>query len=317
MPVLAKPRSDRDRLELLERAVLTSQQDGTAGRKYLLDKTSTELEIFIPIYRAATLAIIGKKGKRILDTTAQKEAFDDLKTYCRDMMNVAKRRIYRLKQPLGVLAFYMINQKGEIPNPTNMQQWLNLAESLVQGDADAVKAGYPTMLNPDVTELQAILDTAQAESDETAMADREHDIVQETLATHRVTADEWINEIYDELNFALRKFDASSQRRIIRTYGFRYDSLPSEEQLPAIPENFNLDWQSPNLNLTWNAVTDATTYHLQYSLDETNWLPLYSGAENSFTYELPQGKRSYRLQAENEYGIGEWSEIIWFEPVGV
>jgi len=238
MPKLVKPKSDRDRLETLEKSLETGKQDGTGGRTYLQEDTLHKLEIFIPIYKAATFAITEKKGIRLKETAEQHDAFANLETYCRDLMNIAKRRIYRLKQPLSVLAYYMMNQQGEIPKPTNMKQWLNLAESLIQGDADAVKAGFPAMSNPDAIELQDILNITQAEFNDVAMADRDHDIVQETLASHRITADEWINEIIDELNFTLRKFDASSQRRIFRTYGFNYESLQGEEEEPLEqPEN--------------------------------------------------------------------------------
>ena len=152
-----------------------------------------------------------------------------------------KKRISRLKQPPAVFSFYMMTQNGEITYPTNMEQWLTLANKLIQGDAEAVKAGYPAMSNPSAVELQAILDTTQSEYNDVAMADRDHDIVQENLAKHRTVADKLINEMFDQLNFSLRAFDASSQRRIIRTYGFKYDSLPGEEEPPPTqPENSDL-----------------------------------------------------------------------------
>jgi hypothetical protein len=42
--------------------------------------------------------------------------------------------------------------------------------------------------------------------------------------------------VYAELQFNLRKLDAPSQRRIIKTYGFRYYYQPGEPAEPEITE---------------------------------------------------------------------------------
>ena len=195
MPTLAKPRSDRDRLELLEKSLETGKQELLANRTYIFENTINELQTFIPIFMADYMELIGKKGKILKETAEQRDAFADLKTYCRDMSSVAKKRISRLKQPPAVFSFYMMTQNGEITYPTNMEQWLTLANKLIQGDAEAVKAGYPAMSNPSAVELQVILDSTQSEYNDAAMADRDHDIVQENLAKHRTVADKLINSI--------------------------------------------------------------------------------------------------------------------------
>jgi len=309
---LVKPTSDIDRLELLEKAKTTGEQDIAAGRKYLLDETILGLTTFNPIYKAAQFLVNTKKEGRLAETAEQKAAFAILEVFCRDLMTVVKKRIYRMKEPLAVLAFYQMTQTGDIPNPTNMKQWLNLAEALIQGDAAAVLAGYPAMINPTAVELQAVLTTAQAEFDDVAMADRDYDIAQEALAVERTTADEWIDEIIDELDFSLRKFDDPSRRRIMRTYGFKYESDSGEEELPAKPDNFIHQWHDPDLTLTCDAVPTATNYEMVYTTDDVNWLPLYSGVDPTYTYAPPVGRRTYKIRAENEFGFGEWSDPVEF-----
>lgn len=84
------------------------------------------------------------------------------------------------------------------------------------------------MENPSAAELKAVVDEAQTEAQDVTVADREFDQAQEALGKLRPQADELINEIMAELRFRLRKRDAASQRRIMRTYGATYRYLKGE-----------------------------------------------------------------------------------------
>ncbi len=53
------------------------------------------------------------------------------------------------------------------------------------------------MQNPSAAELDAVLKTAQSESDDVAMADRAYDKAQEAIAALRAQADELIAEMLD------------------------------------------------------------------------------------------------------------------------
>jgi len=91
----------------------------------------------------------------------------------------------------------------------------------------AVAAGYPPMCNPSAAELTAILHTTQTAIDRVTTAERAYDQAQEALAAQRAQADQLIAEIMTELRFALRRHDAPSQRRILRTYGATFaDDAP-------------------------------------------------------------------------------------------
>ena len=60
------------------------------------------------------------------------------------------------------------------------------------------------------------------------MADRAYDEAQEAVAALRGQADELIAEVMDELRFNLRRKDAPSQRRVMRTYGANFSYLKGE-----------------------------------------------------------------------------------------
>jgi len=80
---------------------------------------------------------------------------------------------------------------------------------LVVGDAQAVAAGYPAMVNPSAADLNALVQAAQTEKDDVAIADREYDQAQEALAVLRVQADDFIGEVMAQLRYVLRRLDAS------------------------------------------------------------------------------------------------------------
>ena len=117
---------------------------------------------------------------------------------------------------------------GDVPNPTTQEEWLALAAQVVQGDADAVAAGHPAMVNPSAARLQAVLAATMTEAEDVAMADRAYDEAQEAVAALRPRADELIEDVMAELRFNLRKKDPPSQRRIMRTYGARFRYLEGE-----------------------------------------------------------------------------------------
>ncbi len=100
----------------------------------------------------------------------------------------------------------------------------------MQGDAEAVAAGYPPMANPSAAELQAVLETARSEVGDVAVADRAYDQAQAAVAALRAEADDWVAEVMGQLRLHLRRQEPPSQRRIMRTYGARFRYLPGEPE---------------------------------------------------------------------------------------
>lgn len=72
-----------------------------------------------------------------------------------------------------------------------------------------------------------------------------------------------------------------------------------------------------NLVVSCDPVAVADTYHFEYSDDNVNWNLLYDGEKNSYTYLPPSHLRYYRVRADNEYGEGEWIDVISCDPSDV
>ncbi|MCP4592791.1 MAG: hypothetical protein GY842_18815, partial [bacterium] len=189
------PRSDRDRLAFLKRTAITGPQDIASGDSYVSQDTLDRINAFLPGFEAAVDAVSEKLGARSKEVRERAVAMERVSLYTRDLWAVLNRRVNRLDQPAEVLAFYQLPLDGTIPKPTSQEQWLTIAAHVVKGDAVAVAAGYPAMINPSAAELETMLDAAQSESNDVAMADRTYDAAQEAVASLRVRADELIAEV--------------------------------------------------------------------------------------------------------------------------
>lgn len=66
----------------------------------------------------------------------------------RDMWEAVNCRVCRLNQPAEVLAHYQLTLCGKTSKLYTSDERIMKGEQLVAGDAKAVAAGYPTMVNP-------------------------------------------------------------------------------------------------------------------------------------------------------------------------
>jgi len=249
MPAYDSPRSDVQRVSFLKRTAAVGKTDeivfttspggatSTSGEVYVSAGTLAAIDAFLPSFTLAFETVTGSQSLRSREVAERVAAIDEVQTYTRDLMEGAKRRIYRLKLPAAVLEFYQMQLDGSVPNPTTQDDWLTLSDRIVAGDAQAVAAGYAAMSNPSAAELAAVITAARQEATEADAADRVYDQAQAAVAALRARADELITDVVEEIRFNTRKKDAASQRRILRTYGaqFRYlpGETPDEEPVPA------------------------------------------------------------------------------------
>ena len=87
-------------------------------------------------------------------------------------------------------------------------------------------------MNPSAAEVKVELDKASAEVDNVSGADSKVDKAQVAAAGDTARADELIGDLVDYLDFATRKLDGPSQRRIMRRYGIKFAYRPGENTRP-------------------------------------------------------------------------------------
>jgi hypothetical protein len=239
MPSFDAPRSDANRLLFLKKSLEMGRKDADSGLSLVDKDTLDAVEAFIMRFEPVYLNLNAALAQRIKETGEKTSALTDLQTWVRDFWEVGKRRVYRLKLSTALLAYYGLAQDGTVPKSTSETGWLDFAAQIVKGDADAVAAGYPPMINPSAAEVAAQLVMARAEAGQVGGTDRVYDQAQEAVAALRPEADTLIQEIADQLRFNLRKKDEPSQRRIMRSYGahFTYASgeTPDPEEVAATP----------------------------------------------------------------------------------
>ena len=228
MPKYVVPESDEKRLAVLNMIGLTAPGDIEAGRPYLTKATLDPLLLFAGKFGAAFRALNASQGASSRETAEREAALERLKTHVRDFRETLRRRLYRRNEPAAVLNHYNLPLDGTFVEPSTYQDWFIAAQALIDGDAAAVAAGSPAMTNPSAAEVAAALATAKAETVDVAAAQANLDEAQVAIAQLRPEADALIDDVMQQIRFALRKQDAPSQRRILRLYGAQFRYLPGE-----------------------------------------------------------------------------------------
>jgi hypothetical protein len=228
MPRLRKPESAIDRLVFFKKATETAANDSEKGESLLTPKT---LEKSIDLIARLTSGM-GNLAK--FESLSQKEIREKnqsmkvLKTYVKDSWDGCRRRVYREQLPLDVFAFYQLPKSGKSPVLTTEGQWLETAELMIKGEADAIESGYAPISNPSISELSQVLATARNEAEDVSEADKLLDKAQESVSDLMPEAAALVDRILAELEFNLFDRDDASKRRIMRNYGVRYELTKNE-----------------------------------------------------------------------------------------
>jgi hypothetical protein len=215
-------------LTFLRTAAQTATQDQANGLIYITPDTLRELNDFLKIFDLAFLHVSAAVGERSREVEEGEAAMAELKLVLDDLWEVLRRRVRRTDEPVGVLRFYGLDIEGQPPDLNTHEEWLELAEQVIEGDAQAVAAGYAAAVCPSAAELQAALDSARKELADVTPAERELDRAQKAVLSLRQQADDLIGDVIEELRFHSRKEDPVSQRHLLRTYGATYRYQPDE-----------------------------------------------------------------------------------------
>lgn len=220
MATIKKQYSDNGRTHVLQTTANTSQSDGD---KYVSTVTIEAIMTFLPNWTQKLENVSQFLSVREKEIREKNEAMGFLDLVVRDVWEVQKRRVKRLGLHAEVLTYYQLPLSSNVPKTIKRKELLALAANMIQGDKEAVLAGFDPIVNPSAAELQTALDAAKKESAEVAPADRNYDIAEEEVSNLRPEADALIEDVIDELKFNLRKRDGASQRRIIQSYGVEID----------------------------------------------------------------------------------------------
>lgn len=244
MPELRYPMTDRDRLTLLATAVTESPLD-TAVQ--IPPAFQTQMQTFITSYRPAVDLLLDLRSRRGREVDEKQTAVNRLERHVRDFWAVLERRIGRQDLPESLFITYNQPRSGENPSGGRLQDWLDRAEDIINGDAIAVADGFEPMSNPNAAEVAAAREAAVTEAADVNTADRELDRAQHALDDMRAEADKLIRLLNGQLDLALYGLSADDARHTKARYGFTYYERALTEGEPAPAPEIPLVTEEPGV----------------------------------------------------------------------
>jgi hypothetical protein len=222
MPKIVYPRSDAGRIALLDQCFSNVKTITKTESQLLPPNIIPKIKELKDEYLAIYDEMITSYADLGMETREKSEVITDLNITVRDFFEVLRRRKVRMKLHPEIFTMYGLHLDGRNPKLTQQSDLLCASDSIVIGDANAVKEGYSPMQNPSAEEVATLMVKARKELGDIGYADRQYNQLQKRLQVLRTTINELIREIAAQLRFALRNNSPSNQRRIMRHYGFEY-----------------------------------------------------------------------------------------------
>ena len=228
MPQYVAPNTDVSRLAFMSRAIKTAEAMPPNATQHIPAPLLAELTAHYQAYRAAYEAAQAALSRRKTETAESAAAMARLQMYLSHLWQSVSNRVQRENLPVGVLGYYRLTNDGSRPTPSRREEWLEIATTVVSGDAQAVLDGYPAAASPSAAELQAVLAIAIAESNDLPIADAAYDKAQAILDALRPKADALIKSLRAAIIYSTHELDPASQRRVLRNYGSVYRYVSGE-----------------------------------------------------------------------------------------
>lgn len=217
-----RPKSDQARLAALETLKQKGVQDGQNGITYLHADTLAQIGPFTTDFAAAYTAVKTLDSTRMAAVLAANTAITSLTQLVRHVWSTVKWRKKLENQPASIYLFYGLPGSGRNPDIRSQAEWLVKADQIIQGEAEAIAAGYAPLAGPTIAELQVRATAARTAVSQRDAAKTAHDQAQRSLAALRQQADDLIAQAMGELRLALRQETPAHRREVMRGYGARF-----------------------------------------------------------------------------------------------
>ena len=237
MPFRRLPDTDATRTQALTAA---SQKNATVAPADSLISagTAASLATFLPQWEKET----ADRSNALAAQTASTAVLDGIGARLR--MTVSHFfQVYQLAIARGVFspsgrASYELSVNEEtVPALTTEADLLLWADRIVKGEARRLaNLAEPAMAMPAASEVENLLLSYQTELASQTTAKDALDGEQQDITNLRPVADRIIRDIWDEVEFALRRLDPPSLRRRAREWGVFYALRPGEPAEPETPE---------------------------------------------------------------------------------
>ncbi len=141
MPQYVAPNTDVSRLAFMSRAIKTAEAMPPNATQHIPAPLLAELTAHYQAYRAAYEAAQAALSRRKTETAESAAAMARLQMYLSHLWQAVANRVQRENLPVGALGYYKLTNDGHRPTFSRREEWLEVATSVVAGDAQAVLAG--------------------------------------------------------------------------------------------------------------------------------------------------------------------------------
>lgn len=219
------PKSDVDRLTLLQAAVRAEEQAQAEGGGRLQPATLAALQAGASGLAEALAETSRTKAAKHAAAQALDGALEELKVEIRILWADVRRTVRAGRQPTDLLILYQLPLSGRAQFPTSRTGWLDLGRRLVLGDEQAIAKGYPGAGNG--TALRESYEAAAAAASLHTQAARTARQAQAHKASQRKQATLLCRSLARELRLALLDWEETAQTQEMRGYGVAFLEEPA------------------------------------------------------------------------------------------
>ncbi len=212
-------RSDLQRLLCMDQAVSAKNAANLSGLTDLQAQIRARARTFREAFEKLNKVVPQKTN----DVSACNAKLAQLERTIRDFWMALKRRNKRLGLPPPT-SLYPRNE-GRVGR---IQDWILIAQDLIQGEELARLAGQPPLHT--IKEVEIRLEEARTLSEQVNESMWTFRQAQANLAKERAEVDVLITDLAAELRHTLRHLPGATRRRIMRRYGFRFEEASSKSR---------------------------------------------------------------------------------------
>ena len=224
-----KIKSDRARIQLLEKLATQNGLTGPRGEPIFPESIRTRIRALYPRLRSDLTErdAASSTWRNAVETRNQRTK--TLSDQVRNAWNILRNRIRTGMLTRASLPLFGMEPKGRYPKPTTPDAWLVVARTLIEGDVQAEARGVPPLTEPDRATIESLIERAGAGITGAENALTALTATRERLSRARTETDDLIAEILLIIQIVFRKQPAIAKRQAMRTLGFQ---LTGKEREP-------------------------------------------------------------------------------------
>ena len=226
------PNSDTKRSKALDDANTKANATPVAAR-LISTESYTKLGTLLPQWKTAVGTRGTSKSGESAAVNAQSLALGKTRQLISHFIQNLNNAIERGTFPASVRAFYQLDVgSARVPVLSSRDDVLLWGDRLATGETARVAAGGQPLAFPAIGEVNTAVADLQAKGTSESGTTDELKGDQKAVITLRPQVDALIHDMWDEVEFALRKEPHATMRAKAREWGLVYDSHPGEPPTP-------------------------------------------------------------------------------------